>query len=255
MLADAVESASDIASSLLVYGGLRIAVAPPDADHPYGHGKAEPLTALLVSILLLLAAAGIAIQSLREIATPHHAPAPFTLVVLVCVIVIKESLARFVLNVGDEVGSTALRTDAWHHRSDALTSAAAFVGISVALAGGKGYESADDWAALLASGIISWNAVRLLRPALAEVMDAAPPPETFAAVRSAASGVAGVEGLDKCHIRKMGFDFYVDLHIYVAGERSVSQGHEIAHRVKDAVRTSYPKVKDVLVHVEPSPAK
>jgi cation diffusion facilitator family transporter len=251
LIADAIESTSDIASSLIVLGGIKIAAAPPDENHPYGHGKAEPLAAMLVAIALCTAAVGIAIQSLREILQPHHAPAPFTLIVLVLVIVIKESLFRFVFTTGQKAQSTAVKTDAWHHRSDALTSSAAFIGISIALIGGKGYESADDWAALFASFVIGFNGYRLLLPALSEVMDAAPDREIEGEVRRVAGAVDGVAGLDQCYIRKMGYDYYVDLHVVVKGEITVRQGHGIAHRVRDAVRNSIPRITDVLVHIEP----
>ena len=252
LIADAIESTSDVASSLIVWLGLKIASKPPDADHPYGHGKAEPLAATIVSLALIGAAITIAIQSTREIITPHHAPAPFTLVVLVAVVATKESLFRFVFKVGVAVGSTAVKTDAWHHRSDAITSAAAFTGISVALIGGPGYESADDWAALFASIIIVFNAYRLLRPAIGEVMDVAPPSEIEAEIRKVASGVQGVVGLEKCYIRKMGFEFYVDLHVAVDGDISVRRGHEVAHCVKAAILVANPRIRNVLVHIEPT---
>lgn len=252
LVADAIESASDVASSLIVLVGLRVASAPPDDEHPYGHGKAEPLAAVAVALALFVAAANIAVQSLREIRTPHFAPAPFTLVVLVVVILTKELLFRFVFRIGETVSSTAVKTDAWHHRSDAITSLAAFVGISIALIGGEGYQSADDWAALFASLIIAFNGYRLLRPALAEVMDTAPEAGRIAQVREAARAVPGVAGLDKCLVRKMGFDYYVDLHVLVQGETTVRQGHEIAHDVKEAIRRKYPRVTDVLVHIEPA---
>jgi cation diffusion facilitator family transporter len=253
LVADAIESAFDVLSSLVVLGGLRIAARPADEDHPYGHGKAEPLAAMAVAIALCTAAISIAIQSIQEIVVPHHAPAPFTLVVLILVVLIKEILFRFVLSQGERAHSTAVTTDAWHHRSDAFTSAAAFIGISVALIGGEGFESADDIAALAASGLIGVNGVRLLTVALREVMDAAPPAEVEAAVRLQASRVPGVAGLDKCFVRKMGLAYFVDLHVEVVGEISVRDGHEIAHRVKDAVRLANPMIADVLVHIEPAP--
>lgn len=252
LIADAIESLTDIASSFIVWGGLKISALPPDADHPYGHGKAEPLAAVVVSLTLIAAAIGIAIQSVREILTPHHAPAPFTLVVLVLVVVTKETLFRFVFKVGQSVNSTAVKSDAWHHRSDALTSAAAFIGISVALLGGVGYESADDWAALFASSIIVFNAYRILRPAINEVMDAAPSSELEDAIRKVAQRVQGIIALEKCFIRKMGFSYYVDLHVTVDGSVSVRDGHDIARHVKAAIRTSHPSVAEVLIHIEPS---
>lgn len=252
LIADAIESTFDIFTSVLVWFGLRYATRPPDEDHPYGHGKAEPLVACVVSLALVAAAILIAVESVREILTPHHAPAPFTLVVLVVVVAAKELLFRTVARAGEQAGSTAVKTDAWHHRSDAITSAAAFVGISIALIGGPGYEAADDFAALLAAGIIAFNAVHLLRPALAELLDAAPPKELADEVRRAAAGVAGVLGLDKCVVRKVGFDLYVDLHVRVHGGLTVHDGHRIAHDVKDAIRAANPRVRDVTIHVEPA---
>src|SRR5687768_7104121 len=207
LIADAIESVFDVFTSILVWLGLRYASRPPDESHPYGHGKAEPLVACLVALALMAAAVLIAVESVREILTPHHAPAPFTLLVLVAVVTVKEVLFRFVLQTAEDVGgSTAVRADAWHHRSDAITSAAASVGISIALLGGPGYESADDFAALVAAGIIAFNAVSLLRPAVSELLDAAPPKELEDQVRTAAAAVTGVLGLDKCIVRKVGLD-------------------------------------------------
>lgn len=251
LVADAIESTSDIAQSLIVYAGLKVAVTPRDEDHPYGHGKAEPLAVVAVAIGLAAAALIIMVQSAREIHTPHHAPAPFTLAVLAVVIIAKETLFRYAFQVAKEAGSSVVRADAWHHRSDALTSAAAFLGIGIALLGGPGFESADDWAAMFAGCIILWNAWLLLRPAVAELMDAATSPEVEAEVRRAAAGIRGVLGTEKCFVRKMGFDFFVDLHVLVDGDATVRQGHDIAHRVKDAVRAALPRVTDVLIHVEP----
>lgn len=255
LVADAIESASDVFSSFIVWTGLKIASRPPDKTHPYGHGKAEPIAAAFVATALLAAAMAIAVQSIHEIKSPQHTPAPFTLLVLVLVVITKESLFRFVFSVGEEVQSTAVRTDAWHHRSDAITSAAAFVGISIALIGGSGYEAADDWAALFASAIIAYNAYRLFVPAFQEVMDAAPPSRIEKEVRIAAVSVRGVEGLDKCYVRKMGFEFYVDLHVVVNGEMTVRRGHDIAHSVKATVRSANPRIADVLVHIEPADAE
>jgi cation diffusion facilitator family transporter len=251
LIADAIESASDVVSSMIVVSGLRIAIKPRDENHPYGHGKAEPIAAMIVALSLVGAAITIVVQSLHEIITPHHAPEPFTLIVLVVVVITKESLFRFVFNVAQDVQSTAVKTDAWHHRSDAITSAAAFVGILIALIGGEGYESADDWAALFASIIIAYNAYHLFMPALDEVMDAAPPPHIEEQVRTVALSVPGVVGLDKCFVRKMGLDFFVDLHVVVNGSLSVREGHLISHNVKDTVCASNPRIADVLIHIEP----
>jgi len=252
LIADGIESTADVVSSFIVWSGLRIASRPPDADHPYGHGKAESIAGVIVAAALLGAAALIAWQSVGEILNPHGAPAWFTLVTLVLVIVVKETLFRFVNKTGDSLDSTALRGDAWHHRSDALTSAAVFVGISVSLIGGKGYESADDWAALFACGIIAFNGIRLLRPALSEVMDAAVEAETQISIRAIAGGVAGVAAIEKCRVRKSGLGLCMDIHVEVDGHMTVSEGHEIAHRVKDALTASELRIADVVVHIEPS---
>jgi cation diffusion facilitator family transporter len=242
LIADAIESLSDVVSSFVVLIGLRVAMRPADENHPYGHGKAEPLAATIVSLALFGAAVTIAVESIHEI----------TLAVLAAVVVIKEVLFRYVVKVGETSQSTAVKTDAWHHRSDAITSGLAFVGISIALIGGPGWESADDWAALLASGIIMFNAYLLLRPAVLELTDSIPGSGLGEEVRHVALSVPGVLSLDKCFVRKMGFDYYVDLHAIVDRNMPVWQGHEIAHQVKEAIRTAHPEVVDVLVHIEPT---
>jgi cation diffusion facilitator family transporter len=252
LIADGMESTLDIFSSFLVWAGLRVASLPPDDTHPYGHGKAETLSAIGVALLLLTTSLFLAIKSVHEILTPHHAPAPFTLAVLMLVIIIKEYLFRRVLNQGTEIGSHAMASDAWHHRADAITSLGAFAGISVALIGGPGYESADDYAALLACGVIAFNGIRILGPALNEAMDTAPDPKIEQAIRSAASAVEGVKGIEKCRVRKMGLEFYVDIHVLVDGDLQVRAGHAIAHAVKDAVKLEVRAIADVLVHIEPA---
>lgn len=252
LIADGIESALDVAGSLVIWGGLKIAARPPDATHPYGHGKAEPLAAVIVALGVLAAALGLAIESVREILTPHHGPASFTLVILVVVIVVKEVLFRYVNRVGRDVESTAVQTDAWHHRSDALTSIAAFLGISVALIGGDGWQSADDWAALFACAVIAWNGLRILRPAFYEIMDTAPRGEIVDLVRRAAASVSGVVEVEKSYVRKMGLSYYVDLHVGVNGDISVREGHRIAHEVKRAIQQADARFADVLVHVEPA---
>src|SRR5437773_3541544 len=217
LIADGIESAFDVGGSIVIWGGLTVAARPPDRTHPYGHGKAEPIAAVIVAIGVVAAAVGLAIQSVREIFLPHHAPAPWTLVILVVVIMIKETLFRYVNRIGRDIDSTAVQTDAWHHRSDALTSAAAFIGISVALIGGRRWQSADDWAAIFACAVIATNGIRLLRPAFYEIMDTAPRAKFVRSICQAATSVPGVVEVEKCRARKMGLDFYVDLHVGVDG--------------------------------------
>lgn len=252
LVADAIESASDVVTSTVVLIGLRLAQKPPDATHPYGHGKFEPLAALCVALALFIAAIVVAVESVQEILTPHHAPAAFTLFVLIAVILAKELLYRFTSQVGKQAESMAVKSDAWHHRSDALTSVAAFIGISIALIGGPGYESADDFAALIAAGIIVVNAITLMRPAIYELIDTAPDQTIAEQVRQIATAVQGVKGTHKCHVRKIGFDHYVDLDVLCDPEETVRFGHEVAHNVGEAIQAEMPFVTKVLVHVEPA---
>lgn len=252
LIADAIESVSDVFTSIIVLAGLKIAKKPADDTHPYGHGKAEPIAGIIVASALFVAAIVIIIQSIHEIITPHHAPAPFTLIVLVVVVIVKELLFRFILDIGKMVNSVAVKNDAWHHRSDAITSGAAFVGISIALIGGPGYEEADDYAALFASLIIIYNAYRMFKPALFEVMDTAPSKEVIQKIIETSLTVEGVVAIDKCFARKMGFEYYIDMHVIVDGNISVHSGHEISHKVKEKLIETFPAISNVLIHIEPA---
>ena len=253
LIADGVESLLDVFSSLIVLGSLQVASFPPTEKHPYGYGKAEALGAMVIALALVVAAVGIAVQSVREIVTPHRAPALFTLPVLLLVVLAKETLFRRLLKTGSEIGSRALETDAWHHRSDALTSVAAFIGISIALIGGEGFESADDWAALFACGLIAYNGFRLFRNALAEVLDVAASPETIETIRQCAEQIPGIIRLDLIRVRNSGLGLFIDLHVEVDANLSVIEGHALAHDVKGALMESKALVVlDALVHVEPN---
>jgi len=251
LVADGLESVADVLSGLVVYFGLKIAIRPPDADHPYGHGKAEPIAGVMVSLGLMAAAVGIIYQAIGEITAPRGTPAPYTLVVLAGVLIIKELLFRHVEYVGESISSVAVKSDAWHHRSDAVTSAFAFFGISIALLGGPRWEAADGWAALCAALVILYNAWKQLRPAVLELSDVAPDPNLEAQVRAIATRVPGIIGLDKCFVRKMGLSFYVDLHIVVDGNMTVREGHLLSHKVENEILHALPLAAEVLVHVEP----
>jgi cation diffusion facilitator family transporter len=251
LVADAVESSADIFSSLIVWMGLSIAARPADEDHPYGHGKAEPLAAAVVSLMLLGAAIGISILAIREIRTPHHLPALFTLFVAAGVIIVKEILYRRVARVGRETGSTAVTADAWHHRADAISSLAAFIGIGIALLGGRGWEAADDWAALVAAMLVAVNGVRTLRPAISGLMDEAPDRTLKDRALQAAGSVTGVRHVESLNLRRSGLGFYVDLHVQADPEISLEDAHEIAAAVKYAIRGAIPDAVNVMVHMEP----
>jgi cation diffusion facilitator family transporter len=252
LIADGIESALDVAGSLVIWGGLRFAARPPDETHPYGHGKAEPLTAIFVAFGVLAAAILLAVQSTRTLFLPHHKPAPFTLFVLLVVVVIKETLFRYVVRFGRSIGSIAIEADAWRHRADVITSGAAFIGISIALIGGEKWQSADHFAAIFVCVVIATIGVRLIGPALHDLLDTAPRGGIVDLVREAANSVPGVVEIDKCLVRKMGLDFYVDLHVKVDGSISVREGHHIAHEVKRAIQQTDPRIADVLVHIEPA---
>lgn len=252
MIADAIESVSDIFSSLLVLFGLKYASRPADKNHPYGHGRAEPLVTFLVVGFLVTSAVIIAWQSIENIKTPHDLPKPFTLIVLGIIIAIKETFYRIVKRRGEQTHSSSIKADAWHHRSDAITSLAAFIGISIALILGKGYESADDWAALFASGIILYNSYLIFRPALGEIMDEHLYDDIIIRIRNLSKEVAGVMDTEKCLVRKSGMKYLVDLHIIVDAGISVREGHVIAHNLKDHLLQEIIQIADVLIHVEPN---
>ncbi|MCE2995593.1 MAG: cation diffusion facilitator family transporter [Flammeovirgaceae bacterium] len=252
LIADAIESTTDIFSSILVLIGLKYSSKPPDKNHPYGHGRIEPLITFLVVGFLITSATIIAYESIQNIGTPHELPEPFTLLILAAIIIWKEISYRLVMKKSAETKSTSLRADAWHHRSDAITSIAAFIGISIALYFGKGYESADDWAALFASGFILYNSYQIFRPALGEILDEHVYDDLVEEIRSISLRVEGVMATEKCFIRKAGMKHHVDLHAIVNGTISVQEGHAIAHRLKDTLREQLPELGHVLIHVEPS---
>jgi cation diffusion facilitator family transporter len=251
LVADAIESTTDVFASILVLVGLRYSTRPPDRNHPYGHGKAEPLITFIVVGFLLVSATIIAYQSIRNIRSPQEVPEGYTLIVLAIIVVIKEIFYRLVSKKSTETQSTSLKADAWHHRSDAITSLMAFLGISIAIFMGEGYEAADDWAALVASGFILFNAYLIFRPALGEVMDEHVHDDLIIKIRKEAINVEGVVGTEKCLVRKAGLSFLVDLHVIVNGDVSVREGHMIAHRLKRALQNKFSEISDVLMHVEP----
>ena len=251
LIADAIESGADVFSSILVWRGLRIATREADEEFPYGYVKAETLAAAAVGLMLLGASAGIAIQAAREIVTPHHAPAPFTLAVLLGVVAFKEFLFRRIFEVAEEVASQAVKSDAWHHRSDAITSAAAALGIGIALWGGPGWESADDWAALIAAAVIAVNGLLILRPAIADLMDRAADREVVEKIERAALGVPGVLATEKLLARRAGMGYFVGIHVQADPDLSLHAAHIIGGKVKTAILRAEPAVLDVLVHMEP----
>lgn len=254
LIADAIESTTDVFSSILVLFGLKYATKPADDNHPYGHGRAEPLITFTVVGFLVFSATIIAYESIQNLQSPQVAPEKFTLVVLAIIVIVKELFYRVVSKKSNETKSSSLKADAWHHRSDAITSLMAFIGISIAIYMGKGYEKADDWAALFASGFIIYNAYLIFRPALGEIMDEHLYNDFVLEIRKISKDVEGVIDTEKCYVRKTGITFHVDLHLIVNGAISVAEGHEIAHRLKDELRNKLPEISDVLIHIEPDKA-
>jgi cation diffusion facilitator family transporter len=252
LVADGIESGADIVSSLITWAGFQLSLKPADEDHPFGHGRVEALAGLFSGVALVLAAIWIGYHSIHEILTPHHSPAWFTLPVLVVVVCVKEWLSRKVFQVGDPLASSALKAEASHHHADALTSGAAALGISIALLAGPGYEAADDWAALLAAGVILWNAGQVIAQALHDLMDGSVANDWSASIAEVAAATKGVVSTEKCRVRKSGVRFFVELHLQVNPEISVREGHRIGHEVKDRLMTAHPQLADVVVHMEPA---
>lgn len=251
LIADAIESTADVFSSFLVLVGLKYSTRPADENHPYGHGRFEVISTFAVIGFLVISATVIAYESILNIRTPHSAPETFTLYVLGGIILFKELSYRYVIRKSKETQSSSLKADAWHHRSDAITSVMAFIGISVAVLLGEGFEAADDWAALIASGIIVYNAYKIFRPVLSEISDEQLYEGLIEQIREISLTVDGVVATEKCHVRKMGMTYYVDLHMIVDGNITVVEGHQIAHNLKDEIQRQIPHVADVLVHTEP----
>ena len=252
LIADAIESTTDIFSSFLVLFGIKYSNRPADANHPYGHGRAEPLVTFLVVGFLITSATIIAYESISNIGIPHELPKSWTLIVLGAIIIWKEFSFRLVMKRGIQTNSSSLKADAWHHRSDAITSVAAFIGISIAIILGKGYESADDWAALFASGFILYNSYLIFRPALGEIMDEHLYDDLVAEIRTVSLNVNGIIETEKCFIRKSGMKYHVDLHAVVDATISVKEGHDLAHLLKDTLREKIFELGHVLIHIEPS---
>jgi cation diffusion facilitator family transporter len=252
LIADAIESTADIFSSFLVLFGLKYASRPADKNHPYGHGRAEPLITFLVVGFLITSATIIAYESIKNIGTPHELPKIWTLFVLIPLIISKEISFQLVIRKAKETNSSSLKADAWHHRSDAITSIAALIGISIALYFGKGYETADDWAALFASVFILYNSYKIFRPALGEIMDEHLYDDLVADIRKVSLSCAGVVATEKCFVRKAGMKYHVELHAIVQADITVKYGHEIAHNLKDTLLNDIPQLGHVLIHIEPT---
>lgn len=251
MIADGIESLADIFSSIITWFGLRYANKPPDHNHPYGHGRAEPLITFLIVGILIGSAIFIALQAITNLQSPQTSPKSFVLIVLSIIITIKEIFFRILMRKSKETSSSLLASEAWHHRSDALTSLATLIGVAIAVIFGSRFASADSWAALVAAGIIIYNAYRIFRPALSEIMDENTYHDLIDRIKGYAPEVPGILGTEKCLIRKTGMQYHVDLHAIVSSEITVRQGHDLAHQLKDHLMEKIPEIAEVLIHIEP----
>lgn len=255
LVADAVESLADTIGSVVVWHGFRVASQPPDQGHPYGYGKAEAVAAFCVGAMLLVAAVVIAVKAVFDMMTPHGAPAAWTLIVFVVVIVLKETLFRFVMRGATAFESSAARADALHHRADAVSSVAAFIGVTIAVWGPRIFDApwlvmADEVAAMIGSVIIVFTGVSLIRPSLRELLDATAP-ELAEKVRATASEVEGVRLVEKIHARKSGRGYHIDMHLHVAPDMAVLAAHSLSGKVKAHIREKHPNIQNVLIHIEP----
>lgn len=252
LIADAIETSGDILSSVLVIFGLKYAQKPADKNHPFGHGKIEPLITFIVVAFMILSAGLIFYESILNIITPHNAPKPWTLIILSLIIIWKESSYRFILFQSKKKNSDVLKAEAWHHRSDAITSIFAFLGITIAVVFGKGFETADDWAALLSTGFIFYNSYLILRPAFSEVMDEHIYDDLVHEIKQLAIKIQGVEGTEKCYIRKAGTQYHIELHILLNGDMPLKKAHDISHCLKDYLKENIPQLGHVVIHKEPN---
>lgn len=251
MVADACESFSDVMSSCVTLYGLRIAAEPADQTHPAGHGRAETLASAVTALVLTVVGTLIFWHAWDSLYEPRQAPNPLTLLVLVPVILLKEWMFRWMRERGKQIGSLALLAEAWHQRSDAVTSVAALSGIAMTWIGGPAWVHADSWAAMFASLWLIGTGLWLLGPTLHELMEGSVDPALVEFIRETSQSCEGIQGIDKVWVRKLGMRLMVDLHIEVEPDISVQEGHRLAHEVKAKLQRELPQVRDVMVHVEP----
>lgn len=254
LLADGLESTLDVFASILMLTALKLAEAPPDAEHPYGHGKVEPLASIFGALLLIFSGGTLAWSSFTEIAFPslqHSHPAPFTLVILILVILIKGIISHIAFRKNKIIGSSVLGAEGWHHGADAMTSLAAFIGISLSLMENQKFHTADDWATLFSCAIIIFNGLNILRYATKEILDARVSKEITDRILEVAQAVPGVKSAEKCRARKSGIILIADLHIRVNGNLSVREGHQISHNVIRHLLATGLQLRDITVHLEP----
>ena len=251
VVSDGIESATDVLASSLVLFGLMMAAKPPDAEHPYGHGRLETLSGMAVGIILAVAGSLIAFESLRRAMHRHGPPATFAVWPVLISIVIKGSLFLIKRHLGREIRSTSLLADAWNDGMDTLSGFVALIGVSLEAYVPKQFSIADETGGFLVGMIVITLGIRIVRDTTFQLMDTMPNRDLLDEVRKVAMKVPGTLGVEKCFARKTGLQYHVDLHLEVDPEMTVAESHEIATEVRGKIRGELSWVADVLVHVEP----
>jgi len=253
LIADAVNSLGDVLSTIVVLAALKIAQRPADAEHPYGHSRAEGIAATNVAVLIIVSGVLVGVEALQRWTLPSVIPPAWTLWIAGANIVVKESLYHYSHRIGVRTGSSSLIANAWDHRSDALCAFAVLVGLALLRFGGLKYDWADELASLIVAGAILFSGVQLFRSSATNLMDIQADPELLALIRDEAGGVEGVCEVETLWVRKSGLEFFADIHIEVDSQLTVEQGHRIGHQVKDRLLERFANLRDVLVHLEPHP--
>jgi len=252
VVADGFESAGDVVASSFVLFGFAIASRPPDEDHPYGHGRYETLTGLIVGLVLLLGGVGICYRSLQNVAGIHPPPAAYGLWPLLVSMVAKALLSGIKFKYGRRIGSSALVADAWNDFVDIISAVAAATALGLTLYDPARFWAADHYGGFAVGLIVVFTGIRVAKETSERLTDTMPSSELLAEIRTVANSVAGVRSVEKCYARSTGLQYHVDLHIDVDPDMSVRDSHEIATNVRFTLREQLDWVADVLVHVEPS---
>jgi cation diffusion facilitator family transporter len=251
VVSDGIESASDILASSLVLFGLVMAAKPPDAEHPYGHGRLETLSGMAVGIILVVTGSLISVESLRRGLTPHNAPAAFAVWPLLLSIAVKSSMYLTKRHYGLKLLSSSLAADAWNDGVDTVSGTVALIGVSLESLAGRSFRQADDIGGCAVGLIVILLGARIVRDTTFQLMDTMPDGRLLEQIRKTALQVPGALGIEKCFARKTGLQYHVDLHLEVDPDMTVSASHRIATEVRGKIRSELPWVADVLVHVEP----
>lgn len=253
LIADAVNSIGDVVTTVVVLFALRVAQRPADAEHPYGHTRAEGIAASNIALLVIVSAIIVGWEAMQRITVEHEIPPVWTLWIAGFNVLIKEGLYQYKVRVGKRTGSAAIIANAWDHRSDAFCSLAVLIGLAAIRVGGPQFIWADEAASLVVVAAIVWSGTQLFRSSASELMDVQADSEFVNDIRAAAMSVEGVRDVETLWVRKSGLEFFADIHIEVDQNLTVAEGHRIGHLVKDRLLAEFANLRDVLIHLEPFP--